>query len=263
MPVSDDIRKEKEKTKDMSFKGKLSYFWYYYKIHTIVVIAIVAFLCTLIHDITSTKDYAFYAAYFNAGQTFSSEEQMAAFAEYADLDTEKYNVYLDNDMYYSLSDMSETSMAASQKFAALLYAGDVDVAVADEEVFTSYALGETFYDLRTILPDDLMEKYKDQLFYIDYAAIEAYNNEEALVSSGDDTSYYDGLMQSLENPDDPSIMENPIPVGIYVADTPVLSAAGCYQEDSAPVFGIMQNTKRVETAIQYLRFLGEEEAVTN
>ena len=77
MAVSDDIRKEKEKAKDMSFKGKLSYFWYYYKVHTIVAIVIIVFLCALIKDISSSKDYAFYATYFNAEQTFSAETALA------------------------------------------------------------------------------------------------------------------------------------------------------------------------------------------
>ena len=261
MPVSDDIRKEKEKTKDMSFKGKLGYFWYYYKVHTIVGIIIAAFLFVLIRDITNSKDYAFYGTYFNAEQTFSAEEQMAAFAEYAGLDTENYDVYLDSDMYYSLSDMSETSLAASQKFTAMIYSADVDVVVADEEIFTNYALNETFYDLRNVLPDDLMEQYQDKFFYIDEAAIEAYNNENAYLEAGDDTAYYNEIAESLQNPQDPSAMTNPIPVGIYVADTPVISDAGCYQGDYVPIFGIIHNTERVETAIRYLRFLGEEEAV--
>lgn len=262
MPVIDDIRKEQEKTKDMSLNGKLAYFWYYYKVHTIAAIMIITFLCVLIRDIRASKDYGFYAAYFNAEQTFSAEEQMEAFAKYADIDTEKYNVYLDSDMYYSLSDMSETSYAASQKFTAMLYSGDVDVVVADEETFTTYSLSETFRDLRTVLPEDLLEKYKDCFFYIDGDAIEAFNSEEIYLSAGEDTSYYDEIMKSVENPKDPSTMGNPIPVGIYVADTPVITNAGCYQGDFIPVFGIVHNTEKPETAIKYLRFLDEEEAVT-
>lgn len=179
----------------MSFKGKLGYFWYYYKVHTIVGIIIAFFLFVLIRDIATSKDYAFYGTYFNAEQTFSAEEQMAAFAEYAGLDTENYDVYLDSDMYYSLTDMSETSLAASQKFTAMIYSGDNEIA------------------------------------------------------------------ESLQNPQEPSTMTNPIPVGIYVSDTPVISDAGCYYGDYVPVFGIVHNTKRTETAIKYLRFLGKEEAV--
>lgn len=262
MAVSDDIRKEKEKAKDMSFKGKLSYFWYYYKVHTIVAIVIIVFLCALIKDISSSKDYAFYATYFNAEQTFSAEEQMEAFAAYADLDTEKYNVYLDSDMYYGASDMSETSLAASQKFTAMIYSGDVDVVVADESTFTNYALNETFFDLREVLPEDLLEKYKDRLFYIDGNTIEIYNSDETYLATGDHDAYYDLITESLENTTDPSIMENPIPVGIYVGDTPVISDAGCYQGNFVPVYGIVQNTRKIDVAIDYLRFLGEEEAVT-
>jgi len=257
MPVIDDIRKEQEKTKDMSFKGKLSYFWYYYKVHTLVTIAIVFFLCVLIHDIVTAKDYAFSAVYINANQTFSAEDQMEAFAEYADLDTEEFDVVLDSAMYLSLTDTSEVSLSASQKLAALLSAKNLDIAVMDEEVFTNYALTETFYDLREILPEDLLEKYKDNFFYVDGTTVEAFNNKEEYSSHADDMEYYNKLAETLQKPNDPSVMENPIPVGIYVGDTTIISDAGCYS-DKKPVFGIIINTPRLETAIQYLRFLDEE-----
>ncbi len=262
MAVSDDIRKEIEKTKDMSTKEKLSYFWYYYKVHTIVIIAAVVFLFMLIRDISSSKDYAFYAAYFNAGQTFSAEEQMEAFAAYAGLDTENYSVYLDNDLYYTVADLSATSISTSQMFTALIYSGDVDVVVADESVFTHYALTETFFDLREVLSEDLLEKYKDKLFYIDGTTIELYNSDETYLAAGSHDAYYELITESLKNTTDPSVMENPIPVGIYVGDTPVISDASCYQGDFIPVYGILQNTRNLDTAIDYLRFLGEEEAVT-
>lgn len=260
MAVSDDIRKEKEKAKDMSLKGKLSYFWYYYKFHTLALIVAAWFLIILIRDVSSSKDYAFYAVYFNAEQTFSAAEQMNAFAAYADLDTDKYNVYLDNELYYS-SAVSETALAASQKFAALIYSGDIDVVIADETVFTDYALTETFFDLRQVLPEDLLEKYKEQLFYVDGAVMELYRSGEAYLASGDYDAYDDFTAASLKNTSDPSAMENPIPVGIYVADTPVISAAGCYQEEFVPVYGIAQNTSRLDTAIDYLRFLGENDSM--
>ena len=257
MPVSDDIRKEKEKTKDMSLKGKLSYFWDYYKVHTLVAIVAVILIVTIIRDVRANKDYAFYGAYFNAKQTFSAEEQMDAFAVYAGIDTENYRALLDTTMYLSLTDMSETTIATSQKFAAMTYSSEVDMVVADEDVFANYAVNELFYDLREVLPEDLLEQYKDDIFYIDRAEIKAANDEEVYWEYEDDSKYYQDLAETFHDHHDPSVMEDPIPVGIYVGDTPVISEAGCYGE-TVPVYGIVANTKRLDTAIQYLRFLGEE-----
>lgn len=246
MAISDEIKQEKQKTKDMDLKGKLSYFWYYYKIHTIAAVIALFLIFTMIRDIAATKDYAFYGVYFNALQTFSAEEQMDAFSEYLGLDTENYEAMLDSAMYYSFTDLSETSLAASQKFFAMIQTGDIDVTIADEEVFSNYAVNEIFFDLREVLPADLLEQYKDDIFYVDGAQIAANN-------AGD---YPDGEEEKpLAGHHDPSVMEDPVPVGIYVGDTPVLSEAGCYTQ-LVPVFGIVRNTSRPDTAVKYLRFLG-------
>jgi len=259
MPVSDDIRKEKEKTKNMSFKGKLSYFWDYYKIHTIVAIVAAIILVTVIRDIRANKDYAFYGTYFNASPTFSAEEQMDAFAVYAGIDTEKYRALLDTTMYLSLTDMSGTTIATSQKFAAMTYSSEVDMVVADEDIFANYAVNEMFYDLREVLPEDLLEQYKDAIFYIDRAEIKAANNEEVYLDNEDDSQDHQDLAETFQDHHNPSVMEDPVPVGIYVGDTPVITEAGCYKE-TVPVYGIVANTKRLDMAIAYLRFLGEEPA---
>lgn len=256
MAISDEIRQEKQKAKNMSFKGKLAYFWDYYKIHTIVAIVAVFLITAIIRDISSAKEYAFYGIYFNAMQTFSAEAQMEDFSEYLGIDTENYQALLDSSMYYSLTDLSETTLASSQKFAAMIHAGEVDTVVADEDVFANYAVNEIFYDLREMLPEDLLEKYKDDIFYIDGAQIAA-NNTDEYWEYEDDQEYYKDLEKTFTDHHDPSNLEDPIPFGIYVGDTPVITEAGCYPQ-SVPVFGIVQNTSRPDTAVKYLRFLGGE-----
>lgn len=57
--VNDEIKQQHMKTKDMDFKGKLNYFWYYYKIHTFAAIIIVIFVSIFIHDMVTAKDYNF------------------------------------------------------------------------------------------------------------------------------------------------------------------------------------------------------------
>ncbi len=256
MAISDEIRQEKQKAKNMSLKGKLSYFWDYYKIHTIVVIVAVFLITAIIRDISSAKEYAFYGIYFNAMQTFSADGQMEDFSGYLGIDTENYQALLDSSMYYSLTDLSETTLASSQKFAAMIHAGEVDIVVADEDVFANYAVNEIFYDLREILPEDLLEKYKDDIFYIDCAQIEAYSGDDYLEYE-DDQEYYKELEKTFTDHHDPSDLEDPIPFGIYVGDTPVITESGCYPQ-SVPVFGIVRNTSRPDTAVKYLRFLGGE-----
>ena len=62
MSVLDEIRQE-QKMVDKPFKEKLKYFWYYYKIPTIVILIVIIFGAGMIKDLVTAKDSAFTAFY--------------------------------------------------------------------------------------------------------------------------------------------------------------------------------------------------------
>ena len=41
--VHDEIKQQHMKAKDMTFKGRMEYFWYYYKVHTLVAVLLLIF----------------------------------------------------------------------------------------------------------------------------------------------------------------------------------------------------------------------------
>lgn len=53
--VRDEIRQQQLKTRDMTLKGKLKYFWDYYKIHALVCILVLIFIVTFVHDIATQR----------------------------------------------------------------------------------------------------------------------------------------------------------------------------------------------------------------
>ena len=148
--VIDEIREQQHKMKDMTFQGKLQYFWYYYKVHTIVTIVVILLGITLIHDILSAKDYAFYGIMLNS-VGLSSESMESSFGEYAQLDLETYQCYIDTSSSLSYSSPSEYTMATMQKLMAQVQAQDLDAVVFDSQVFYNYAYTEMFSDLTTVL----------------------------------------------------------------------------------------------------------------
>lgn len=257
MAISDEIRQEQNKLKGRTLKEKLSYFWDYYKIHTICVVVGIFLIFTVVRDIRSSKPYAFYGSYFNALQTFDGEAQMEEFSAFAGIDTEAYQATLDTAMYYTLTDMSETTLATSQRFAAMVSAQEIDMIIADEDVFSNYAVNEIFADLRDIMSSEELTKYEGNIFYIDRAEITAAEEADAYWGYDDDSEYYADLEETFHDHHDPSVMEEPIPVGIYVSDTTLIKESQCYPS-SVPVFGIPANTLRLEAALQYLEFLGWE-----
>ena len=141
--VIDEIREQQHKTKDMSLKGKWQYFWDYYKVHTITAVVVILLGGTLIHDILSAKDYAFYGIMLNS-IGLSAESMETAFSEYAGIDLETYDCFIDTSSTLSYSTPSEYDMATMQKMVAQVQGHDLD-AVVDQIAMYSASLRETFH----------------------------------------------------------------------------------------------------------------------
>ena len=185
--VIDEIREQQHKTKDMSLKGKWQYFWDYYKVHTITAVVVILLGGTLIHDILSAKDYAFYGIMLNS-IGLSAESMETAFSEYAGIDLETYDCFIDTSSTLSYSTPSEYDMATMQKMVAQVQGHDLDAVVFDSQVFNNYANTEMFADLSEVLPPEEFQKHKDRFYYIDYAPIAKANEDsdyenEAMISS--------------------------------------------------------------------------------
>ncbi len=260
--VRDEIKEQQLKAKDMSFKGKLQYFWYYYKVHTIVGICIVFFAVTMLHDILSAKDYAFYGIMLNS-INLDNEQLETSFGEYASLDLEQYDCFLDTTSTLSYTTMNQFDMATVQKIIALIQTKDLDAVVFDSEVFNNYANNEMFIDLRNVYSDAELQKYEDQLYYVDYAQIQKadeeieYENEDLLSSEEASQLTLDEVLAEAETHRHPENMEQPIPVGIFLTDSPFAEKTGAYG-NLQPVFGIAVSSTRTDTAKQYLEFLWDD-----
>lgn len=262
--VRDEIRQQQLKMKDMSLKGKLTYFWDYYKIHTFVCIFVLILAVTFIHDITTAKDSVFCAYMFHSSQV-SSESLSSSFAEYAELDTENYDCLIDTTMNISLRTYTQYDMAASQKLAALVQAGDLDAAMMDSDVFYNHALSEMFVDLRTILSDEELSRYNDLLYYVDHAEVlradeDSYYVDDTEEMNNMDVSEEEALEEiaaEAESHRHPENMAEPVPVGIYMTDSPFAQKTGAYQQ-SVPILGIISTSERIDTGKKYLEFLWDE-----
>lgn len=254
--VIDEIREQQSKTRDMSNKGKLEYFWYYYKVHTIVGILALIMIITLIHDMVSAKDFIFNCLMVNSYQ-LQAETLENTFAQYAGLDLDEYDCYIDTSTTLSLTTYDQYNMATVQKIMAQMQSRDLDVIVFNSEIFNNYSLNGMFMDLRSVMTEEELEKYKDQLYYIDYAELVRESEKELDA---------DELMEPMEvdveadtllhrHPED---MEDPMPIGVFITDSPFLEKSGSYHPSLQPVFGIVATCQRTDVAKQYLDFLWDD-----
>ncbi len=274
MAVSDEIKEQHDKVKQMGFKARMAYFWEYYRIPTIVILAVIVLAFFLIHDIVTAKPYGFYAMMINSSPQTQESDLENSFASYAGIDTSKNDCYIDTSTTLNLTSTNQYDMASQQKIMAVVAAGDLDTMVADYNSFSRYAMNDTFTDLRKVLTAEQQKKYADDFYYIDYAVIQAAENQDAAseasseaaaeasealsAAAGADTTAAEssvGTADKFVKPD-PSSMKDPVPVGIILSDSSLLKSSGAYTGTVA-VLGITQNTSRSEEAVKFIDFLNK------
>ncbi len=263
MSVHEEIREQQKKLKGQGFKAHWDYFWEYYKIHTLIAVCVIIFVVTLLHDVLGSKPYGFYAVMLNSGASQAQDYLEKEFIEYSGIDSEQYDCYIDTSASYNLKVIDDLTIATSQKIMANIAAKDLDVLVADSDLFTHYSNQETLSDLREYFTEAELKEIEDKLVYVDqeyldYLSSDAYQN---YISTGEfDASNKYAVMADNYNKDftmpetDPAKMQAPVPVGIDLSDSKVLETYGVYH-GSTPIAGIVINTTRPDYAVMFLKYL--------
>ena len=223
--VMDEIREQHKKMKGKSLKEKFQYFWEYYRVATLIVIVVAVFVGNLIYTIATAKDNAFYAVFVNGYTDMDTEEYMAGFDEYAQIDTKHYSTTLEANFTLNQDSTDTYTVANIQKFAAQVAAQELDVMVADGDTFRQYADNGYLGGLNEFLSEETLSKYEDRLIYIDI-------------------------------PDDD--IDEEVPVGIEISDCTLLQETQAYAGQDEVYFGILVNTEHADNAAKFLEYIFEE-----
>ncbi len=205
MAVMDEFKEEREQLKSKPFKAKLSYFMDYYKWHVIIgsitIFGAVSFLVTIL----TAKDLVFSAALLNCFSAENTQPYAEAFDAYTEIDTTSQysNIATNINIDEVGSDYNSV-----QLLAVKIMTGELDVMIANESIFGKYVINDMFVDITTVLSEEQYQRFQDDFYYIDYAIIEETAGE----------TITDEQIARIREDDhtDPSSMENPIPVGIYL-----------------------------------------------
>ena len=250
MPVMDEFREESESIKTATIKEKWQYFLDYYKWYVIGGVAIFLFLFFLIRDMVNSKDWTFFGFFINAYNTQeASDAFFDEFAELAQLDLENYAGDIDDTMSLNINSYDEVTMTSVNKLTVYMAAADVDFIAADATTFEHYATVDNFFDVRTILSDEQLEKYSEYIYYVDMAEVRA-RDEASLNGTFDD---YVKPVYDHRNPDE---MEEPVPVGLYIGHSERLKATYTFKEEDV-VIGIPLNTTHLETVLLFIDYILE------
>ena len=250
---------QKEALQGMPLKKKLAYFWEYYRVHAIFAVAVIVISVSIISSIAGNKPYSFNAIMLNS--YFLDGEQISAdFSEYAGLNSERYECFIDTFTNLNIDEMGEQHIAALQRIMAQVMAADLDVIVSDGFHFINYAENLYFIDLRLVMDDAELARHAAaaNVFYIDQAVVDAMASAEFDPDTADTYVGLDASAQKavVEGYRDPRPMADPVPVGIFIADSPLIKDSAAYPTGS-PVYGLIANSGRMETALKYLDFLME------
>jgi len=130
--------------------------------------------------------------------------------------------------------------------------------MADAYNFYYYSDTNLFADLRDVLPQKELDRYKDTIYYVDRKDMEerqAYAETDDAVNAKPDykaAAAYE-KEDSFQRPD-PSKMQDPVPLGIIVTDAPYIQKNELYPETVA-ILGFASQGKNKDNALRFLEYL--------
>ncbi len=252
MAAMDEFREEREAVKNGTLGQKLSYFWDYYKWHTIVIIAVLIAIISLIHNIVTKKDNALTGILLNAYQydIENTETNLVdKFIKEANIDTSECEVSLNTGLSYMPEDEAggaSYNYSTSQVINAQAGAGELDFVTGTHSAMNDWAYKGLFLDLREIMTPEQIAFYESYFIYMDQAVVE--KRAEAWDKMEDTTAI------PIPDSSKPETMEKPIPVMIDMTTCQKLLDAYGYEIETL-AFGVTANAPNQETALAFLDFL--------
>lgn len=213
---------EKEKLREMNFKGKVNYLLEYYKLHALAIVIVIALIIYFIYTLFNpTVVPRFYAAMINNTIDNTVLKQYSDdFSEKLSLNPKRETVLFNTNFSFGTDD----SYSASMKTALIAYiqAKEVDVIIAPEAIFYEYAYSGIFRELSDQLPTDIYSSLTDKFYLSD-----TEENKEKKV------------------------------YGIYVTDTKLYKDHSLSTEPY--ILGILANSPNTENTIKFIRYLFNEQ----
>ena len=269
MAMIDEIKEQTMKMKEMTPKQKWNYFWGYYKFHVLFIGLILFFLITLTRDMLKSKDTVFYTAMVNANTDAVTEEVLAQWngelEEILQINTKKEEVCFDTGYNMSNDQSSQFDYTTMQKLMVMAGSQSLDAMIANTGVFEFYAQGSFFVPMEQLLTPEQYERLQPYFYYTDFATIP---DDDANIEMEEQEALEAAKKASVMDHHDPSTMENPVAVGLFIDGSSKLMQSGAYAllADSEQTYqgypengvvGIAAGTRYADYALQYIDYFFE------
>lgn len=220
--MRDEIREQQKKVfESQGLKGRIAYFFHYYKWYTLTGFLILLVGLSMLFDFITQKDIVMQAIYVNAFPNMAKEAFMDEFEKTIDINPKKEETILTDDFYIDMEAYTYYDAQNLEKLLVFCSTGSVDVCVVDESFLMHMAKGSYYMDLSTVLTKEQMDKYKDKIVWYD-------------------------------SPDDNTGGEAAI--AIEITDAPKIASTQCYP-NSKCYFSISITSPNVDNSLAYLEYL--------
>lgn len=247
MAISDEIKEQTVKLKDMTSKEKADYIWTYYKWWILGAVAIIFICVSLVKTIAQNSKPVYLDAMFlnskDSGYMVECPIQ-DEFVKECGVDLNKYNIYFD--LVTTLTDDygNQASYAGQVKLISKYSAEELDVVCAEESILSGPGDVGGYAKLMEVLPEDLIKELQDKGYEFYYYTEKIYD-EDYVPDKDEETPYTEGETYAA---------------GIYIENCKKLvgNQESCvYNEnpDDRHVLAIAWNAPNLDHAIEFIRFV--------
>lgn len=168
MSIRNEVKTEKEKLKNMSWKDRSWYIWEYYKIHMLILVlaaGAVWVVGTMIYRQSFTTRLSIAIINDRSGGTSSSQKLEDGLRKALGCG-KKDLIEIDNSMFVNFDEnqTSQVDYANIVKISTLVASKSLDVIIGDKSVIDHYAAMDAFQNLEDYLPPELYQRIRDQVY---------------------------------------------------------------------------------------------------
>ena len=219
---------EKEKIKGYPLNKKLEYIWGYYWLWIVAIVSVVFLAVYLIwHYTTAISENWIYVAFPNAMTEVGNESPFwKEYVEAQGYDLSEKNVMFNSSLYFDPTTAAGTANNYFQAFVAMVEAGTLDAVTLTRPEMEALGASGRLLDLSSEKTESLYRKYQDRLVY--------------------------------SIPYDEEYGTDPVPVGIDVSDSILMTRYHVYEESC--VLGVGAYSSHIDAVETFLSWILEEGA---
>lgn len=204
--------------KNMSTKEKIEYFWMYYKLHFIAVVAVILIVIYFANIALTSTDNVLDVMLIDSHAQGDPEELSKAYMETREIDDSKYDVQISTSLMFDDTTTGTYSMTSKTKFITDVASELLDVCGMLKDDFMDYDDSQMWLDLRDYLTENELSNIENELVETD-----------------------DGRV-----------------IGILANNLPVMQEYGCYSDENGDaVIGIVSSAPHKDEAIKFLLYIAD------